>query len=301
MTRPEPILRRATAADSEPCFRLFWASVSDLAARFGTPWRETADELWPRFDALYAHLARIAAAWWVAEDPDDGNLLGYARSVERGGLFELSELFVRPGSQSAGIGRAMLERAFPVGRGDVRAIIATTDVRAVARYHQADTSIQFPILGINGPPAADAARGIGLEVQRIEGTEGTARVAEIERAVLGHDRGDEVAWLLEQREGYLYRYGGRPVGFGFVGAGGAGPIAALEPAHLPEILLHVEERTQRVGRAELNLDVPAPNVVAIRHLLARGFRLDPFVTFLMANRPFGRFDRFIGFSPPFIL
>ncbi len=72
-----------------------------------------------RIQPLYALLAEIAAEWWVAED-DAGRLIGYARSIERGagyGLFELSEFFVRPGHQSAGVGRALLERAFPLGQG----------------------------------------------------------------------------------------------------------------------------------------------------------------------------------------
>ena len=47
--------------------------------------------------------------------------------------------------------------------------------------------------------------------------------------------------------------------------------------------------------------MPAPNVIAIRHLLGRRFHLDPFVTYLMANRPFGQFDRYLGFTPPFVL
>jgi hypothetical protein len=47
--------------------------------------------------------------------------------------------------------------------------------------------------------------------------------------------------------------------------------------------------------------VPSVNAVAVRHLLGRGFRLDPFVTNLMSSRPFGQFDRFIGFSPPLFL
>ena len=51
----------------------------------------------------------------------------------------------------------------------------------------------------------------------------------------------------------------------------------------------------------LSLDVPMPNEVAVRHLLGRGFQFDPFYTYLMASRPFGQFDRYIGFGPPFIL
>jgi hypothetical protein len=41
--------------------------------------------------------------------------------------------------------------------------------------------------------------------------------------------------------------------------------------------------------------------MAIRHLLVRGFHIDPWINVLMSNRPFGRFDRFIGFSPPIFL
>jgi GNAT superfamily N-acetyltransferase len=305
MTGAAPQLRRATTADSEACFRLFWDSISDLAARNGTPWEGTAQDRWPGFRALYTLLAEIAAEWWVAEDGDAGRLIGYARSIERGadrGLFELSEFFVRPGHQSAGVGRALLERAFPIGRGEVRAIVATGDVRAVARYHRADTSIQFPILGLTGTPSADAASALHLDPERITDATGLEEVAALERAVLGYDRGEhELGWLLDRREAYRYRDAGRTVAFAFIGPDGAGPIGSLEPEQLPDVLHHVEARAVAIGREELGFEVPAPNVVAIRHLLGRGFRLDPFVTYLMANRPFGQFDRYLGFTPPFVL
>jgi hypothetical protein len=43
------------------------------------------------------------------------------------------------------------------------------------------------------------------------------------------------------------------------------------------------------------------NEIAMRHLLDRRYRMDPFITLLLSSRPFGQFDRFIGFSPPFVL
>jgi GNAT superfamily N-acetyltransferase len=220
-----PRFRPATVDDSDACFRLFWDSISDLAARNGTPWEGTADDRWPGFSALYGLLAEIAAEWWVAEDGDDGRLIGYARSIERGadrGLFELSEFFVRPGHQSAGVGRGLLERAFPIGRGEVRAIVATGDVRAVARYHRADTSIQFPILGLNGAPHADAADAVRLRADPITDAGGLAEVAEIEGFVLGYDRGaHELNWLLDRREAYRYRDAGRTVAFALSGRMGS--------------------------------------------------------------------------------
>jgi len=56
-----------------------------------------------------------------------------------------------------------------------------------------------------------------------------------------------------------------------------------------------------VGAGQLEVQVPAPNEVATRHFLDRGFRIDPWINLLMSNRTFGRFDRFLGFSPPVFL
>jgi hypothetical protein len=39
----------------------------------------------------------------------------------------------------------------------------------------------------------------------------------------------------------------------------------------------------------------------MRHLMGRGYRLDPWINFLMSDRPFGRFDRLVPFSPPLFL
>ena len=127
-----------------------------------------------------------------------------------------------------------------------------------------------------------------------------AELCRIEAAVLEFDRGDEFAWLLEQREGYLYRRDGEAIGFAFVSRTGCGPIAALTPDDQVAILLHVETRVADLELPQLSLEVPMVNEVAVRHLLARGFTFDPFYTFLMSSRPFGQFDRFIGFAPPFV-
>jgi len=120
--------------------------------------------------------------------------------------------------------------------------------------------------------------------------------------VLGHRRSiDELRWLLDRRQGHLYRCDGRVIGFSFVGPDGAGPMAALDPADLPAILLHVEGLAHSIGIEHLELQMPGPNEVAIRHLIGRGYRFDPWINLLMSDRPFGQFDRFIPFSPPLFL
>jgi hypothetical protein len=56
-----------------------------------------------------------------------------------------------------------------------------------------------------------------------------------------------------------------------------------------------------MGLDNIEIQVPAPNEAAMRHLLGRGYRLDPWINFLMSDCPFGRFDRFVPFSPPLFL
>lgn len=296
----QPTIRRGTPADSRAAFDVFVASITDLATRRGIDWNPNPEQMWSRLEPLLAHLAEHAAEWWVADDPSEGRLVGYARSIERGGLFELSEFFVRPGRQSAGIGGQLLERAFPADRGDIRAIIATTDVRAQARYYRAGTVARFPIAELAAPPKPAESGDVHLAVARATASD-LEQLAGIEEQVLGYPRHADYPWLLVHREAYLYRRGGNAVGFAFVSERSQGPIAALHPGDQPAILLHVEGRAHELGVENLSFEVPMINEVAMRHLLGRGFRIDPFLTLLMSNAPFGRFDRFIGFSPPFVL
>ncbi len=228
-------LRRGTPEDTRPAFDVFLPAIRDLTTRQGSPWEPDQDELWAELSPMLERLAVHAAEWWVAEDPQSGELIGYARSVDRGGLFELTELFVHPSRQSAGVGADLISHAFPEGRGEVRAIIATTDVRAQARYYGAGTAARFPIVAVEGPPHA-ADLDPEVEIVRLEDGADTAPLIEIESAILEFDRGDEFAWLLAQREGYLYRRAGAPIGFSFVSRAGMGPIAALDPDDIVPIL-----------------------------------------------------------------
>jgi GNAT superfamily N-acetyltransferase len=299
----DPVIRRATPDDAETCHEILWESVTEFGARHGTPLSGTAAEWWASSQRLQRFLADHAAEWWVAEDPDSDGLIGFARSIERGGLFELTEFFVRPSSQSRGVGRALIERAFPAGRGDIRSIIATTDVRALSRYYAADTMARFPILTLGGVPAR-AAPAPGLDVHLVDAGSGAdiGRLRSLEAALLEYPRDDEeLRWLLEAREGFLYLRDEEAVGFGFLGRDGAGPIGALSITDLSAILLHIEDRAAKLGLDRLELQVPAPNKDATRHLLSRGFRLDPWINLLMSNRPFGQFDRLISFGPPVFL
>jgi GNAT superfamily N-acetyltransferase len=293
--------RRATPLDSRACHDLMWTSVVDLGARHGSPLQGTADEWWGSGESLHHLLARLAAEWWVAEETDSGRLIGFARTLERDGLLELTEFFVLPDVQGKGIGRALLELAFPAGRGAVRSIVATSDVRAQARYYAAGMVARFPIYTLAARPS-DAEPAGDLAAVPIDDAQTFHDQRAIERQALGHRRSDEeLGWLVEHRRAHLYKRDGEAIGFSFVGSDGVGPVAAKEPSDLPFILLHVEGQAHAMGLERIEIQVPAPNEVAMRHLMGRGYRLDPWINFLMSDRPFGRFDRLVPFSPPLFL
>ncbi len=298
----EPSIRRATPDDAEACHEVMWTSVTDLGTRRGTPLTGSAAEWWASDQSLQRFLAERAAEWWVAAV--DSRIVGYARSIERAGLFELTEFFVLPVTQSKGVGRALLAKAFPERPGLIRSIIATIDERALHRYYAAGTAPRFPILTLSGVPRPDDDRSsLTPRPLTIDGQSVIRAVREIELATLDSARGDaELRWLLGDREGFLYMRGEEPVGFAFIGKQqGTGPIAALDAGDLPDVLLHVEKQAANLGLQRIEFQVPAPNEVAARHLLSRGFRIDPWVNLLMSDRPFGRFDRILGFGPPVFL
>ena len=151
-------------------------------------------------------------------------------------------------------------------------------------------------------PARPTELPAGLEARRVETDVDTEALEAIDKKLLGFPRSHaQVGQLLENREAYVFRRGGEAIGFAFVGAFGAGPLGARDPADLPAILLHVEGRTHALGSDELELQVPGPAGIAMRHLLSRGYRISPFANYLLSDRPFGQFDRFLGYNPPLFL
>jgi GNAT superfamily N-acetyltransferase len=298
MANREIEIRRATPADARASFDVCMASMADEFKRANLEWQMEPEAVWTGMRPLYNYLAEHCAEWWVAESSSDRKVIGYARSLARGDLFELSELFILPGQQSAGLGRALIERTFPEGRGRIRLILATLDERALARYYRSGTVARFPMAMMQGTSRP-------TEMNELEVA--TATLADvpdletIEREVVGYPREHEYACLFEEREAFLYRRGGRVVGFGFLGEIGQGPVAALEPASQRSILLHLEGRAHARGIENVSFVVPMINEVAMNHLLARGYKIQPPLQLFMSNEPFGKFDRFISYGPPLIL
>jgi ribosomal protein S18 acetylase RimI-like enzyme len=290
--------RRATPDDNRCLFEVSELALADLARRKGYPWDEVTDDeaLWAQRRPLYEHLAVAAEQCWLAED-EAGQVIGYARSVRQDGVLELTELFVRPGQQSAGVGRELLARAFST-EGRQRYIVATSDTRALARYLKAGLSVHFPIFEFRGTPeAVTVPTDLRLEPM---GADAVELAAGVDRAVLGYRRDADHAWLAQTREGFLARRDRDVVGYVYCGED-SGPIAALAAEDLPALLAHAETFAHARGAANLSFEVPLVNRQAVAHLLARGYQMQSFFAFLMSDGPVGHFENYVLFSPPYFI
>jgi len=297
--------RSGTPDDSRRVFEVFIESVADLDRRQGTDveaddfWAkpEAVPAIWERRKPLFDYL-EDAAHFWLAER--DGEVIGYARSTVEDGLLELTEFFVRPGRQSAGVGAELLRRAFPQDGARRRVIIATTDVRAQARYLKSGVAPRFTVMYFTCKPEAIEVAS-DLVIEPVADREKFMHAAgRIDKAVLDYRRDSVHEFVLSDRLAFQCRRGDRIVGYAYTGKG-TGPIAVEQADDMPAVLAHLERLAAERGDQEFGMQVPTINHVAVEHLFGRGCRLDPFVILFMADRPFGKFENYILSSPPFFM
>jgi GNAT superfamily N-acetyltransferase len=295
--------RQFALAEVEKAGKIFAATYNDLLLQRGLkPYLEPSDpDAWVKAwswhrKSLFEHLTLTGYASWFVEDGD--RILGYARSVERQGVLQLADYFVLPGAQGQGLGKGLLERAFPSQYKGHRIVIATTNEAALTRYLKSGVYPLCPVLEFyrKASPAEEAA---GLEVKPLCADSAVLSVVNrIDREILGYERELDHQWLLKDRKGYLYLREGEPVGYGYVGSW-AGPFAMRETSDYPAVLAHAETQMAESG-GELMLAVPLVNRKAVDYLLSRGFQMNTqFVMLFLADRLSPQLDRYIISMPVF--
>lgn len=292
--------------DSEQLCRIFFQAVGDLARRKGFSTKTVeenlreAEEEWPSLRPMFEHLANTGEQFWLAKE--DGEVIGYARGIMRDGVRELTEFFVLPDKQSAGVGRELLARAFPRADAAHRVIVATIDTRALARYLKAGVYPRTPIYNFSREPRPLQV-STALEITPLTGSaEEMAVLNDLDWAVLGYTREVDHRFWQQTRSGFIARRRGAAsaaVGYGYSGYDG-GPFALLDPADFPALLCHAEALAAQAHK-RFHVEVPLVNRAAVDYLLGQGYEMGPFLTLLLSDEPFGRMENYILPAPPFTL
>jgi GNAT superfamily N-acetyltransferase len=224
-----PTLRPLTADDAEAVYPVQVAAFDDLAQRFNLPPHPPGDPA-PGL-ARIRHLARTdpQGAWLAAED--DGTVVGAALALVREGLWGLSLLVVKPGHQSSGTGRALLEATLGYADGTRGAVIlASEDARALRVYANAGFALHpaFDAAGeLRRPPAAPST------VREGRWPEDRALVDAAGRHARGASHAGEVPVWLEAGMRLLVHDGG---GFAMWGDGGVRALAATDDTIAADLL-----------------------------------------------------------------
>ena len=232
---------------------------------------------------------------YVAEQ--DSTILAFAASITRGSVTYLTDLFVRPGQQSARLGQTLLGYVLPQNN-TVRCTFSSSDPRALALYIRSGMQPRWPhlCLRLTGP-LRDNPSNTDIEIH--EGQADDPAFVQWDSQVSGRLRpADHTHWLHHQHTAPLwFTRQGNKIGYAYVRlgegtiwypqAGILGPIGvkSLEDATAC-VLAAVNWARNHAGADVLLINVPGPHP-ALAPLLNTGFHITYVETFLStATSPF---------------
>ena len=309
--------------DLDACIRTWKAALEGYQAPLGLP--PVPEDLGPLRRLLAHTLTTDPDRFWVAEDPADARVVGFASATVRETLWFLAMLFVSPEAQAGGVGTALMDRAqagrdvdpggpaipgpdAPLDTGITTWGMGTDTAQPISNglYARRGMLPRVPVWRLSGeprrwsaiPPLPAALESVPFEALAADGRDGHRRLAEIvdtlDREIVGVSHPADHAYLRRDgRTGFLVRERGtgRALGYGYgTSAGRVGPVAAVDPALHPAILGTIVREAPVLG--PLATWVPGTAAEATRALLDAGLRFDGFpalVCWSAATHPFERY------------
>ncbi|MCI0582925.1 MAG: GNAT family N-acetyltransferase [Chloroflexi bacterium] len=315
---PEVRYRPATEADLPACEATWRDGLNDYLVPMGQ-YEIPADN--PSLRLLHAHaLATDPERFWVATRADaaagaagepraDGGVIGFASAVRRGPVWFLSMLFVRPGQQTRGVGRELLQRVLPADGDDATLATATDAAQPISNGLYAATGIvpRLPMFNLIGrptrpealvplPEGVTATRIDEAAMDRIAGL--AAAVDELDATALGFRHPEDHAFVRRQgRAAFAYRDGrGDLVGYGYTSeVGRIGPLATRDPALHAPIVAHLLGAIEPRGASAIWISGAA--AATMQMLVGAGLRIEGFPVLVCWSRPFADFARYVPISP----
>jgi GNAT superfamily N-acetyltransferase len=279
-------IRPATEDDLEDVARIFEGSVAWLTARYRPdiqndghpPGSSSRTE-------FYRHLLGTGTMF-LAEDPDPA---GFTGAVIRDGVWFLSQLWVLPDRQGAGIGSALLEETLAWGReASTFSVVASPYPVAQKIYLRSSMYPLWTQLDMGG---IFPARGTPAGIEDLTAAD-QGWVDELDREIRGTARPQDHVFWRQVARGFTLRRDGSPAGYVYGWDDGKlGPGAAREPSDIP-LLLQAAASAIPEGRTA-SVAVPSSNWTALRELTRLGFTPMGANTF-MASRPLGDASRYLS-------
>jgi GNAT superfamily N-acetyltransferase len=308
--------REGSMADLETTFALSEHAMHHSASKQGviphgltlTPDHIRRD--WLRQRSILEYIASLPGRYVVAEG-DEGPV-GYARTVSYDGMEELTELMVLPEHQRRGIGRHLLDIAWP---GDPspeigRVVVATGSPSDLSLYTEFGT---MPVAG-HWHMRQRAEVYLSHRAQEIDTTDPGVHVLKADRAVAEWKRHEPSA--IGHRRDSLHEFFGRDrtclatmdpstgeaTSLCWVSADGdIGPAIADSPGELVPVVLAALDRVAMTQEPEyLSVFTTSLSWWLLRRLRTLGFSVY-WPSWVMCSVPLPALDRYVPTRPPHLL
>jgi ribosomal protein S18 acetylase RimI-like enzyme len=302
--RPLELLtfRPATEADLPACEAIWREGLNGYLRPLGVPDVATDN---PGLRRLHTHTLATDPARFLIAAGDGGEPVGFGSAIQRGPVWFLSMLFVKPDAQARGLGRAILDRILPSPLDGTVLATVTDSAQPISNALYASLGIgpRVPMFNLLGRPK-DGWRTPALPegIRALpEDAADTGFVAErdaLDRAVLGYDHDvDHRFAVSEGRHVFAYRdAAGGLAGYGYASeAGRVGPIAVRDAALLAPVVAHLLVAIEPRGASSVWLAGAAGD--ALRLALDAGLRIDAFPLLVCWSAPFVDLARYVPISP----
>ena len=266
-------LRGIGPEDISWCQEVFDDAFTDLHRRHGMPEADpTPDADWLR--PVLTHL--------FSTDPDgslgafvDDAPVAFATTIRRDGYWFLSFLFVRPGRQGEGIGRALLDALAPTDPEVVRATVVESfqpvSTGLYASFGMVPRSIKYWLTGVQRPSSLPR---LPDEIRRTPATpDDRADIDVLDRAVLGFRRPmDHRWWIGAGTPAWVFRREVDMIAYAYVDDGFIGPVLADREETLCAVV------SDLVGSADepagMSVNLCADSGALFRMLVDAGAKID---------------------------
>ena len=198
----------------------------------------------------------------VAEQ--DGRILAFTGAITRGPVTFLTDLFVQPGTQSGGLGKALLQQVLSPHQ-PIHCTMSSTDRRAQALYIRFGMQPIFPHYNLQWQSSTRKVAASNIEV--VEGQVGDPAFVQWDAQMSGRTRPQDHTFWIEQQQGvplWLHRQGST-IGYAYVrkvaptplssSTTFIGPLGVKMPEYATVCALAVTRWTQHWTKV-VRIDVP---------------------------------------------
>ena len=280
--------RLGVEADDVPTYHVFAEANRELFRRRGMP--DTFGPEPPVRMMAFRVYARQhhGGGYWVAYDGD--RMVGFGIGVRHPGVWYLAALQILPEYQGKGIGQRLLELTLGTAE-------ESDTVCAISAGMQPVSNAIYVRAGmLPWVPAFDWETSEGAEVPALDvdpsvdvrPTRDVSDIAEIDRRVVGIDRGSQLDFWLARpdMECVVLSRRGEPGGYAFVGDGGAiGPAAVLEQSDSGTMLSAAVERLRASGVGRVSFEAAGLCPEAYGVVARLGMRIAGTALIVVSSRP----------------